>query len=417
MPDDSNGIYNVPLGTLVNSGDTVLPSQHNPWANDSASAISNRFSKDGRAPATGNWNLNTFRITNLGTPTASADAATKAYADSAVTTPSSFTLQQQGQARANIGADTLVGFRNKIINGQFQEWNYAASQTSSGYGSANRWNNIHSGSTKLTNRAGISPGIFPFPDKFSMQTTVTSVAGPNNFVRTIQSIEDVRTYAGETVTLTFYARTLGADRQMSIEFTQSFGTGGSPSPAVTGINVTKVTLSSTLGNNGFQRYDVVANIPPIFGKVIGTNEDSFLSVNFWYEAGSSFNARTASLGQQSGVFEIMHVSLVPGDATAEDDPFGARSYAEEVKLCERFYQSGNTSLFSYQVASNGFGYRVNLKTKMRSIPTITFSNQAYTNSSALSSSGATENDFTAIAVASATGVCAFQSNYAASAEL
>lgn len=83
MPDDSNGIYNVPIGTLVNSGDTVLPSQHNPWANDSASAISNRFSKDGRAPATGNWNLNTFKITNLGTPTANADAATKAYVDSA----------------------------------------------------------------------------------------------------------------------------------------------------------------------------------------------------------------------------------------------------------------------------------------------------------------------------------------------
>lgn len=83
-PDDSNGIYNVPNGTLVNSGDTVLPSQHNPWANDSATAISNRFSKDGRAPATGNWNLNTFRITNLATPVANGDAATKQYVDGAV---------------------------------------------------------------------------------------------------------------------------------------------------------------------------------------------------------------------------------------------------------------------------------------------------------------------------------------------
>lgn len=84
MPDDSNGIYSVPAGTIVTTGDPILPSQHNPWANDSASAISNRFSKDGRAPATGNWNLNNFKITNLGAPTNNGDAVNKSYADSVV---------------------------------------------------------------------------------------------------------------------------------------------------------------------------------------------------------------------------------------------------------------------------------------------------------------------------------------------
>jgi hypothetical protein len=80
-PDDSGGIYSVPVGTLVTTGDTVLPSQHNPWANDSATAISNRFSKDGRAPATGNWNMNGFRIAGLGAPASANDAATKTYVD------------------------------------------------------------------------------------------------------------------------------------------------------------------------------------------------------------------------------------------------------------------------------------------------------------------------------------------------
>lgn len=83
MPDDSNGVHSLPPGTIVNSGDTILPSQHNPMANDLSSGLTARFSKDGRAPATGNWNMNTFRITNLGTPIANADAATKAYVDSA----------------------------------------------------------------------------------------------------------------------------------------------------------------------------------------------------------------------------------------------------------------------------------------------------------------------------------------------
>lgn len=84
-PDDSNGIYNVPNGTFVNSGDTVLPSQHNPWATDSSAAISNRYSKDGRAPLTGNMNVNGFLLRNLGTPTANADAATKQYVDNLTT--------------------------------------------------------------------------------------------------------------------------------------------------------------------------------------------------------------------------------------------------------------------------------------------------------------------------------------------
>lgn len=84
MPDDSNGIYNVPSGTLVNTGDTVLPSQHNPWALDSSQAISNRFSKDGRSPATGDWDINNFRLKQVGNPTASGDGANKSYVDTQI---------------------------------------------------------------------------------------------------------------------------------------------------------------------------------------------------------------------------------------------------------------------------------------------------------------------------------------------
>lgn len=112
MPDDSNGVHSLPPGTIVNSGDTILPSQHNPMANDLSSGLTARFSKDGRAPATGTWNLNTFRITNLGAPTANADATTKAYVDSATLDVANsvkfisqtLTPAQQAVARSNISA-------------------------------------------------------------------------------------------------------------------------------------------------------------------------------------------------------------------------------------------------------------------------------------------------------------------------
>lgn len=118
MPDDSNGVHSLPPGTIVNSGDPILPSQHNPMANDLSSGLSARFSKDGRAPATGNWNLNTFRITNLGTPTASADAATKAYVDGlAFYTPQTLDASQQAAARKNIGAALTTGQCRLTLSG------------------------------------------------------------------------------------------------------------------------------------------------------------------------------------------------------------------------------------------------------------------------------------------------------------
>jgi len=113
MPDDFSGNYTVPSGTLVNTGDTVLPSQHNPWASDSATAISNRFSKDGRAPATGNWNLNNFRITLLGAPSATTDAATKGYVDTAITAVNSSQPKIENLAanRLALAADKGTSFR------------------------------------------------------------------------------------------------------------------------------------------------------------------------------------------------------------------------------------------------------------------------------------------------------------------
>lgn len=54
MPRDPSGNFNPPSGTLVNSGDTILVSQHNPFVNDVSTALSNSLDRNGtggmRAP-------------------------------------------------------------------------------------------------------------------------------------------------------------------------------------------------------------------------------------------------------------------------------------------------------------------------------------------------------------------------------
>lgn len=74
MPRDSNG-NTVPLpGTIVSSGDTVLPSQHNPMVNDVYAMMEQSLSRDGQGGMRANMDMHGFRILNVGTATQPTDA-------------------------------------------------------------------------------------------------------------------------------------------------------------------------------------------------------------------------------------------------------------------------------------------------------------------------------------------------------
>ncbi len=236
------------------------------------------------------------------------------------------------QARNGLDVGILAGFRNKIINGNFDFWQRGLTQVANGYGSDDRWINSNNGSTKSHIR--IATGWLPIPPvpTSASRTIVTSVAGATNFVAKQYRIEDVRTLAGKTATLTFYARA-DAAKPMSVEFGQGYGTGGSPSPLDLGIGVQKINLTTS-----WQRFDVVVNLPGLTGKTLGTDNNSFVLLTLWFDAGSSFNARSGTLGQQSGTFDITSVSLVEGDVTGESNPFAPRHYQQEQSLCQRYYK-------------------------------------------------------------------------------
>lgn len=76
MPRASDGSYALPPGTLVNTGDTVLPSQHNPAMNDIAQALTGSLPRSGAASMLGNLPMNNNRIVNLADGVNDTDAAT-----------------------------------------------------------------------------------------------------------------------------------------------------------------------------------------------------------------------------------------------------------------------------------------------------------------------------------------------------
>jgi hypothetical protein len=244
------------------------------------------------------------------------------------TYPRSLTLSE---ASSMLGLENNP--RNKLINGNFIKWDYATQQTVGGYGSANRWLALVNGSTIIAGQAALAPGQTEVPGepRYCYAMVVTSSAGAANYVNLRQRIEGVRSLAGQTATLSFYAKTNSA-KNLAVEFTQNFGTGGSPSAAVTAIGVTTCAIPDA----GFQRFTVTVDIPSISGKTIGTNNDDYLEVVFWFDAGSDYNSRTNSLPQQSGTFYIANVQLEAGPAATE---FEQRSIALEELLCARYLPS------------------------------------------------------------------------------
>ncbi|QVQ37788.1 hypothetical protein KHQ08_07140 [Pseudochrobactrum algeriensis] len=245
----------------------------------------------------------------------------------------SFTAQtlseaEAGQARANLGAGILAGFRNKIINGDFDIWQRNVSQSISGYGSDDRWHNWFNGGTLGSNSRAITgtvPEASGNPSYYS-KMTITTVSD-SGFCAKEQRIEGIRTLAGKKATLTFYAKA-NSPRQMGVSFRQNYS-GGSPLRVFGG---KVLSLTTTM-----KRFDIIVDIPNHAGQ--SWTAEGYLSVLLWLHVGATSGvADVAALGNSAGDVTIGHVSLVEGDAAAEADPFSLRHIQQEIALCQRYFK-------------------------------------------------------------------------------
>lgn len=74
MPRDANGNTNPLPGTIVQTGDTILPSQHNPALVDLYAMMTQSLSRDGQGGMRANLAMSGFQIANLGAATQPGNA-------------------------------------------------------------------------------------------------------------------------------------------------------------------------------------------------------------------------------------------------------------------------------------------------------------------------------------------------------
>jgi hypothetical protein len=218
--------------------------------------------------------------------------------------------------------------KNKIINGNFNVWQRGTSFTFSGTDgyTADRFEiTSGSGGVVTVTQGAFTPGTAPVAGVESQYfinlnyTTSGTTAADNG-----QYIEDVRTFAGQTVTVSVYAKMTSGTHTITPQLVQRFGSGGSGASATSGTSFTATT--------SWQRFSATISVPSVSGKTIG--------------AGSSLQLRL-DLGT-TGVkeFQFWGFQVEAGSvATAFQTATG--TIQGELAACQRYYVRFN--------AGNGYG--------------------------------------------------------------
>jgi hypothetical protein len=232
-----------------------------------------------------------------------------------------------------------VGFgqagKNKIINGDFSiNQRGFTSNTTTGAYNFDRWLQQNSGGTftvtPQTFTAGSAPVAGYESTNFLQGITATQSAAGDYAIIT-ERIENVRTFAGNTVTISFYAKANTGTPKIGVEIQQNFGSGGSPSATVS-TPAGAVTLTTS-----FARYSVTVAVPSISGKTVGsTANTSYLELNLWTSSGATNATRASSIGIQNFTASIWGVQVEYG-STATPFQIATATLATELAACQRYF--------------------------------------------------------------------------------
>jgi hypothetical protein len=254
----------------------------------------------------------------------------------------------QAVALAQLG-NSGVNFRNKIINGNFDIWQRGTSFTNAGY-SADRWfTTADTNSGWTVSRQAFTFGQTEVPNEptyfLRFAISASNLAGPT----VQQRIEDVRTFAGKTVTATFYAKVSAGSTFTPGYFrmTQNFGSSGSADAYVVA-NETLTALTSS-----WAKYTYTFNVPSIAGKTIGAG--NYVTFMFRIPDSTTTTVDFAQVQVEEGT-----------TATA----FEQRPIGTELQLCLRYYeQFGNNWWASGETTNYNVVYAGSFLVQKRAVPT------------------------------------------------
>jgi hypothetical protein len=261
--------------------------------------------------------------------------------------------------------------KNKFINADFSNWQRGTSFTLTNAVDtycADRFMfaAYGTGTAGTATRQTFTPGTAPiagYEGQYFARLTNFATASAWQFR---QRIENVQTFAGQTITFSFWAKASTTISNVSIEGTQNFGSGGSTA------NGFGIATNQTL-TTSWQRFSYTYTIPSIAGKTIGTS--SFLELSFYQGSGATNSSTIDTWGWQA---ELGNTATAFQTATG--------TIQGELSACQRYYVrwSGGNSYSHFgtgvtQSATNAY-FTVVQPVEMRVAPTaLDFSTMGFFN--------------------------------------
>jgi hypothetical protein len=279
--------------------------------------------------------------------------------------------------------------KNKIINGDFGIWQRGTSLLGNAQYLADRFRLAHDGDGTFTqSQETFTPGTAPvagYESQYFARIT-TNTVGTTTTVDYMQRIENVRTFAGQTVTFSFWAKADSA-RTGQVRLEQNFGIGGS---AEVQSSFTNFSLTTS-----WQRFTATYVLPSISGKTIGTG--SWLAARF---------RNTPAVG---AVIDTWGWQVEYGSKETPFQTASGGSPQAELAMCQRYYQksysqatapatngTANGIIFASTTATaanSSYLVTVKLPVVMRTSPTVTI--YSFTSSQTGRVSDATGTDLAA----------------------
>jgi hypothetical protein len=218
---------------------------------------------------------------------------------------------------------------NAIINGAFDIWQRGTTLSAGGF-LADRWFFDSDASVVSQSRQTFTPGSAPVAGYEAAYYLNFTKNGSGSYGGVYQKIEDVRTFAGQSATVSFWAKANNATT-MTSRVSQEFGSGGSST-----VNLTDQTVSLT---TSWQRFTLTYSFGALTGKTIGTS--SFVKWLFF------------SAGSGAANVDLWGVQFETGTTATVFKRNGA-NIGEELASCQRYYFRANANATgAYAIIATG----------------------------------------------------------------
>jgi hypothetical protein len=206
--------------------------------------------------------------------------------------------------------------KNKIINGDFGIWQRGTSFNPAATGFfmfADRFRSYtYSASATTATQQAFTAGTAPVAGYEG--TYFGRVVSTNSFAYfSYNGIENVRTFAGQPVTLSYYAKSASAQTLSEVAVVQYFGGGGSAS-----VNALLTTQAIT---TSWTRYSHTFTMPSISGKTITTNDSVTINIK----------------GAINNALDMWGFQLEYGSKATPFQTASGGSPQAELAMCQRYY--------------------------------------------------------------------------------